>query len=49
MPRKSVVAFSLITLLSGCAVSNVNTCPGASAQAIQKTAVVTPQDRILHS
>ncbi|MEY2336396.1 hypothetical protein GL267_006050 [Acidithiobacillus ferrianus] len=49
MSHRSVAALSLITLLSGCAVSNVNTSPGPSAQAVQNASVVTPQDRILHS
>ncbi|MBU2841028.1 hypothetical protein HF670_16155 [Acidithiobacillus thiooxidans] len=51
MSRKAVVAsLSLVTFLSGCAVSNVSTYPRpSSAQAVQNTSVVTPQNRILHS
>ncbi len=49
MSRRAIAALSLITLLSGCAVSNVNTSPGPSTQAVQNAPVLTPQDRILHS
>ncbi len=49
MSRKAIAALSLTALLSGCAVSNVNTSPGPSTQAVQNASVVTPQDRILHS
>ncbi|MBU2858046.1 hypothetical protein HF289_14665 [Acidithiobacillus ferrooxidans] len=50
MSRKAAVAaLSLITLLSGCAVSNVNTRPGPAPEAVQNTSGVIPQDRILHS
>ena len=49
MSRKAVAALSLITLLSGCAVSTVNSPPGPSAQTVQNASIVTPRDRILHS
>ena len=49
MSRRAIAALSLTTLLSGCAVSNVNPLPGPSAQAVQNTSVVVPQYRILRS
>lgn len=49
MTRKTITALSLITILSGCAVNNVNTLPGPPVQAVPYAPGVTPQDRILHS
>ncbi len=49
MSRRFSVAFSLITLLSGCAISNVNMPPKSSAEAAQNASVITRSGRIMRS
>lgn len=49
MSRRSIAALSLITFLSGCAVSSVNMPPESSAQTVQNASVITRKDRIRYS